>query len=170
MNAFGFRKPKEILDYPEKDGEIFNLNDHVAMQKNPGETEKRQWLDIFSAIHTTWALSDEDSPLSLGDLITTEVPNFQKIVRGVKLVLKNAPTGSPVEVDILQEDSINSNTFTSVLTTKVVIPIGDHFITETILTLTGSTYFIWNTDRRLKFVLLNRDDGEDATGLKVTLH
>lgn len=119
-----------------------------------------------AAIEFTWASSDEDSPLSTGILYTTEAASASKTFSTVVLTLKNAPGDiSGIQVDVLQEDGLDANTFTSIFSSKPVILLNRFTST------TGGIFSVptWIVQRRLQIKLTINDVAFAATGLKVTL-
>lgn len=116
---------------------------------------------------STWGVTDEDSPITGGLLYTTEGALEDTPLTAFELSLKNAPTGSPITVDVLQESDVNSNDFTngSVFSTKPVIAVGD-FVTSITSGISSDTWF---KQRRLQIVIVTNDSDLVASGLKVTL-
>ena len=116
----------------------------------------------------TWAVSDEDSPLTTGIVYVTEAGAQDKPLNDVILSLKNAPTDSlGIEVDILQETGTNTNVFATIFSTRPTIDQFD-FTSQTAppAVLSDTTWF---AQRRLQIQLTINDADFNATGLKVTL-
>ncbi len=114
---------------------------------------------------TTWAATDEDSPLVTGLQYTTEAALEDVVLTDVILSLKNAPTGSDVIVDIKQETFLNSNDFETIFTTRPSILIDDY---SSAISASFSEP-IWNAQRRLQILIDTNDSSFTASGLKVTL-
>jgi len=115
----------------------------------------------------TWASSDEDSPLSVGLLYTTEASEALRKFTDVILSLKNAPTGSKVIVNIQKETGVNTNVFAGIFMMLPFIDVNE-FTSQTALSATFSDN-VWEAQRRLQIQLISNDGNFAATGLKVTL-
>jgi len=116
----------------------------------------------------TWGASDEDSPLSVALLYTTEAAASEITLSTVILSLKNPPTGSTITVDILKETAVNSNIFATIFSTLPTIDINE-FTSQTAAVAAIFSDTTWEIERRLQLVLTITDTNFAATGLKVTL-
>jgi len=116
----------------------------------------------------TWGASDEDSPLSVDLLYTTEAAASEITLSEVILSLKNAPTGSTITVDILKETGVNTNVFATIFSTLPTIDINE-FTSQTAAIAAVISDATWEIERRLQLVLTITDTNFAATGLKVTL-
>lgn len=117
----------------------------------------------------TWAVSDEDSPLTTGIVYVTEAALKEKSLSDVILSLKNAPTNiSGIEVDILKETGTNNNVFATIFSVKPTID-QNQFTSQT--AVVGATFSdtTWQIERRLQIQLTINDGDFAASGLKVTL-
>lgn len=119
-------------------------------------------------VEFTWAASDEDSTLLTGIQYVTEAALLTKTLSEVKLSLKNAPTGSILQVDVQKETGANTNTFATIFSTLPQIDTNQFFNTNDTVTpvFSDST---WEIDRRLRISITLADSNDAATGLKVTL-
>ena len=117
----------------------------------------------------TWAASDEDSSFGAGGLqYVTEVGLTTRVLSEVKISLKNAPTGSIIQIDIEKETDPNSNTFATIFSTKPQIEVDEFFNTNSIVTPVFSQN-VWEADTRLRILITAVDSNDAASGLKVTL-
>ncbi len=116
----------------------------------------------------TWAVSDEDSPLSSGLLYTTEAIFETKSFNDVNLSLKNSPTNNSITVDLKKETAVNSNSFLSIFSTPPVIDVNE-FISQTSSIIPVFSDTVWEINKRMQIFLTNNDANFAATGLKVTL-
>jgi len=125
-------------------------------------------LMTIAVIPSTWAASDEDSPLTIGVLYTTEAAATTQTISDVILSLKNAPTGANIVVDILKETGVNTNVFTSIFSTLPNIDVNE-FTSQTAVTPPVISDSTWEAQRRLQLILNTNDSNFIASGLKVTL-
>lgn len=115
----------------------------------------------------TWGVTDEDSPLTTGILYITEAGEVTRTLEDVILSLKNAPTGTPITVDILKETGVNTNVFVTIFSTLPIIDINEFTSqTATPAVISDTT---WEAQRRLQIKLTVNDSNFAATGLKGTL-
>jgi len=116
----------------------------------------------------TWAVSDEDSPLTTGIVYVTEAGATAKSLNEVILSLKNAPTNfSGIEVDILKETGVNNNVFTTIFSARPTIDQFD-FTSQTATPAVFSDT-TWEIERRMQIQITINDADFNASGLKVTL-
>ena len=153
---------------PPKSGQITNST-QMATEDPIDETNKTRKVPLSDVTPYTWAASDEDSPLSTGLLYTTEATSVARSINDVTISVKNAPTGViPIEVDILKEDSINSNTFTTILSTRPTIMMNE-FTSDASAPPPVVSVTLWGAGLRLQFVLTINDSNFAASGLKVAI-
>jgi len=140
-----------------------------VLRVNAGGTDL-EYADAAGGAATqfTWGASDEDSPLITGLQYTTEAAVAEVALSEVILSLKNAPTGSTITVDILKEDGVNLNTFTTIFSVLPTIDINE-FTSQTAATAAVISDATWEIERRLQLVLTINDSNAAATGIKVTL-
>ncbi len=120
------------------------------------------------ATQFTWGASDEDSPLNVGVLYTTEAAVVENTLSEVVLTLKNAPTGDKITVDIRKETAVNSNVFVTIFSTLPTIDINE-FTSQTAAIPAVISDATWEIETRLQLVLTINDTNDVATGIKVTL-
>ncbi len=154
-----------IFELPPKAGQV-SASTKIPTEDPSDFTNATRMISASDLIPYTWAASDEDSPLTTGLLYTTEVASVARTIKDVIISLKNAPTGSSVAVDVLKETGVDTNVFTSILSTLPDILINEF---SSILGTTLVSDTIWQVGRRLQFVLTNNDSNFAATGLKVTI-
>jgi len=117
----------------------------------------------------TWAVTDEDSGIGeVGLVYTTEPAEITKTLTDVILSLKTAADGTAIEVDILQEDAVNSNDFDTIFSTKPKIDL-NQFTSQTSGVTPVFSETTWTLGRRLQIVITIADSNATASGLKVTL-
>ena len=152
------------------DNDLPTLDDKLILRDLADADQLKETLVRAITIPFVWGASDEDSPLSIGLQYTTEASEFTRILGEVIISVKNAPTGTDIEVDILKETAANSNAFTSIFTTKPKIMINE-FTSQTHTTVTPAFVALvqWDIQTRLQLVLTINDTNFAATGLKVTL-
>lgn len=156
-----------IFELPPKTGQISDST-KLATEDAMDDTNKTRMVSLSDVTPYTWAASDEDAPLSTGLLYTTEISVVARTIKNVVLSLKNAPTGSVIEVDVLKETMSNSNLFTTIFTTKLTIDINE-FTSNTAAIPAVIFLDTWEMGRRLQIVLTINDSNFAASGLKVTL-
>lgn len=159
-----------IKDLPEKTADFFD-GIHVATETASDESNKTKRFDLDKiprAKFYSWGASDEDSPLSTGDLYVTE-----SAIKSIKFIaiafsLKNAPTGSTMTFDALLEDAVDSNTFTSMFSVKPTIDINKFQSTTSLIQGTLNTD-TWIVNRRILIRLITNDSNFAATGVKMLM-
>lgn len=155
-----------IKDLPPKAGKVINTT--KVPTEDPNDTaDATRMVGAIDLVPFTWAATDEDAPLSLGLLYTTEA-GLTRTILDVILSLKNAPTGTDIEVDVLKETGLNTNVFATVFSTKPIIMINE-FTSQTSTPLAVFSDNVWQAGRRLQIVLTINDTNFAATGLKVTI-
>ncbi len=156
-----------IFELPPKAGEV--LNSTKIPTEDPNDvTNATRMIAASDLTPFTYAATDEDSPLSLGLLYTTETAVVGRSINNVAFSLKNAPTGNTIEIDILKETGINTNVFATILSTRPTIMINE-FTSTTSTPVPILSTNIWESGRRLQIVLTINDANFAATGLKVTI-
>ncbi len=116
----------------------------------------------------TWGASDEDAALVTGLQYTTEASEIFRNLSEVILSVKNAPTGTKLEVDIMKETGPNTNIFVTIFSTRPTIDLNE-FTSQTASIPAVFSVTTWETQRRLQLVLDVTDSNAAATGLKVSL-
>lgn len=155
-----------IKDLPPKAGKVINTT--KIPTEDPNDTaDATRMVGAIDLVPFTWAATDEDSPLTTGLLYTTEA-GLTRTILDVILSLKNAPTGSTIEVDVLKETGINTNVFATVFSTKPTIMVNE-FTSQTSTPIPVFSDNTWQAGRRLQIVLTINDSNFAATGLKVTI-
>lgn len=152
---------------PPKTGEVTE-NTKIATEASDDESNKTRALPAPDVTPDTWGVSDEDSPLSTGILYTTEAAPSTRSIKKVFASLKNPPGGLPLTIDIEKEDAVDSNTFTTILSTLITILVGTYSTKNagTPPVVTGGEV-IWNEGERLRIRLVTNDTSFEATGAKV---
>lgn len=153
-----------IKDVPPKTGEITATTKIVTEDVND-ETNKTRTVPLSDSIPYTWAATDEDSPIPLGLLYTTEAAVVTRSINKVKASLKNAPTGNDIVIDIQKETGINTNVFATILSTLLTIDVNE-FSDEDAAVPAVVSDGIWEVGRRLQIILVTNDSNFAATGLK----
>lgn len=155
-----------VKDLPPKAGKVTNTT--KIPTEDPNDTaDATRMVGAIDLVPFTWAATDEDSPLTTGLLYTTEA-GLTRTIQDVILSLKNAPTGSTIEVDVLKETGLNTNVFATVFSTRPTIMINE-FTSQTSTPIPVFSVTTWEAGRRLQIVLTINDSNFAATGLKVTI-
>lgn len=118
-----------------------------------------------------FALSDEDTVLTIGVKITTIIVPYDFNIDDVMISVKTAGTGAAlVTVDIQREISENSNTFETIFTTKPTIDATE-FTSKTAATqpVINSAVDDVLKGERIQLKIDVVDTGNVATGLKVII-
>lgn len=155
-----------IFELPPKAGEVKNST-KIPTEDVADETNKTRMVPASDLTPYTWAATDEDSPLSLGVLYTTEAGIVGRTIRNASASVKNAPTGNIIDIDIEKETTANSNVFATIFSTLITIDPGDFTSTTSAAPMLNTTQ--WESGRRLRIVLITNDANFAATGLKVTI-
>jgi len=156
-----------IKDVPPKVGQVSNST-KIATEDANDETNKTRQVSASDITPYTWAASDEDASLSTGLLYTTEAAAVRRSILDVVISLKNAPTGSTMEFDMLKETEINANSFATIFSVRPTIMINE-FTSLTSLPAAVVSSTIWEEGRRMQIVLITNDTNFAATGSKVTI-
>lgn len=112
----------------------------------------------------TWNATDEDSIILIDTQYVTEVASISRTITDVILSLKNAPTGTSLIADVLQETALNSNTFATIFNTQPAVTTTTFSGNSTDLATTT-----WTVGRRLRLDVTQIDTNSAATGLKVSM-
>jgi len=156
-----------IFELPPKAGEV--LNSTKIPTEDPNDlADATRMVSAADITPYTWAASDEDSPLSVGVLYTTEAAVVGRQINNVAFSLKNAPTGGTMEFDILKETGINFNTFTTIFSTRPTIMVNE-FTSTTSIPVPIVSDTLWQSGRRLQIRLITNDSNFAATGVKGTI-
>jgi len=156
-----------LKDLPPKAGKVSSTT-KLATEDINDETNKTRMMPASDVVPYTYAASDEESPLSLGMLYTTEASSVTRTINDVIISLTHAPTGSDILVDVLKETGLNTNTFATILSTLPRIMVNE-YTSETATPVPVITDNTWQKGRRIMFELTVNDSNFLASGLKVTL-
>ncbi len=156
-----------LNELPPKVGKITNST-KLATEDPNDETNKTRMIPAGDIVPAVYALSDEDSPLSSGILYTTEANAVARSIKDVIISVKNAPSGSDIEVDTLKETGVNTDIFNTIFSVKPIIMVGE-FTSETALPVPIISDDTWEKGRRLQFVLTINDSSFIASGLKAAI-
>jgi len=166
--------PSSSFEMDSLDEKITPVGADTVLLKDTQDTNilKEVTIDNLASLTVnipfTWAASDEDSPLSVGLLYTTEPGFGSREFTSAVIAVKNAPTGSAITVDILEETNPNSNVFVTIFSTLPTIDVNE-FTSQTAATLPVFSDTTWGTRKRLQIQLTVNDSNFIASGLKVTL-
>jgi len=156
-----------IKDVPPKTA-AFTATTKLVTEDPNDETNKTKGVLLSNLPILTYAASDEDAPLSVGILYTTEAAILQRTIKNIIATLKNTPTGSSITIDIQKETGVNTNSFATILSTLLTININD-FTSQTATVPVVVSDDTWEAERRIQIILTTTDTNFAATGLKVTL-
>lgn len=156
-----------IFELPPKAGLVTNST-KMAIEDVNDETNQTRMVSLSDVTPYTWGSSDEDSPLSVGILYTTETAAVARTLKKAIISLKNAPTGNTISVDILKETNVNTNVFVTIFSVLPTIMMNE-FTSETSLPVSMISDTTWQLGRRLQIKLVTNDANFAATGLKVTV-
>ncbi len=156
-----------INELPPKAGKVTSTT-KLATEDINDETNKTRMMPASDVVPYTYAASDEESPLSLGILYTTEASSVTRNINDVIISLTHAPTGSTIQLDVLKETGVNTNTFGTILLIQPTIMVNE-YTSETALPVPILIDNIWQKGRRMRFDLIVNDSNFIASGIKVTL-
>lgn len=156
-----------INELPPKAGKVSSTT-KLATEDINDETNKTRMMPASDVVPYTYAASDEESPLSTGLLYTSEASSVTRTINDVIISLTHAPTGSTIEVDVLKETGVNTDTFATILSTRPTIMVNE-YTSETALPVPVITDSTWQKGRRIIFELTINDSNFIASGIKVTL-
>jgi len=125
----------------------------------------------FYGTRETWAwpLTDEDTPPFTGIKYVTDPAPYDMVIEDAIAGLTVAGTGTALfTIDILKENTVNSNSFTSIFSTLITINAGQFTSTTASSSHVLSTT-IWEKGTRLQLSIDTLDDNETARGAKVEL-
>lgn len=145
---------------------LFVPSEPLSINKNKRITKINAEASLQTRL--VYAASDEDSPLSVGLLYTTEASSINRTINNIQLSLKNAPTGTSVTVDMQKETGINTNSFATIFSTLPTVDITE-FTSQTAAIPPVLSDNAWEMGKRLQIILTINDTNFAATGLKVTL-
>ena len=125
----------------------------------------------FYGVRETWSypLTDETTVPTTGVKYTTEPAPYDMKIEDVIAGLTVAGTGAALfTIDILKEDSVNANTFTTIFTTKITIDAAE-FTSTTAAIAQALSVTTWEKGRRLQLKIDTLDTDNVALGAKVSL-
>lgn len=166
--------PSSSFEMDSLDEKITPASTDTILLKDVADSNQLKEVTILNAaigatIPFTWAASDEDTPLSIGLLYTTEAASATRPIADVILTVKNAGTSTnKVTVDVLKETGVNTNIFATIFSTLPKIDQNE-FTSQTTTIPPVISDATWEIQRRLQLVLTNNDAAFIASGLKVSL-
>lgn len=117
----------------------------------------------------TWPITDETTPPTTGVKYTTESAPYTMTIEDAIGDLTIAGTGVTLfEMDILMEDTVNSNSFSSIFSTLITIDAGE-FTSTTATTPPELSTTTWDKGKRLQLDINVVDSGQTARGAKISL-
>ena len=125
----------------------------------------------FYGTRETWAwpLTDETTAPTTGVKYTTEPAPYDMTLEDIIGGLTTAGTGAALfTMEILKENSVNANAFTTILTTKVTIDASE-FTSTTAATPPVLSVTTWEKGRRLQLEIDTLDTNALARGAKIQL-
>jgi len=148
----------------------------VEVQASGGDTD----IDVkfvpkgtgtFFGVRESWGypLTDETSLPVVGVVFTTEPAPYDMKIEDVISGLKTAGTGAALwTIDILKENSVNADAFTTIFTTKPTIDASE-FTSTTAATPQVLSVTTWEKGRRLQLKIDTLDSNSLARGSKVVI-
>ena len=125
----------------------------------------------FYGVRETWAwpLTDETTAPSTGVKYTTEPAPYDMTLEDIIGGLTTAGTGAALfTMEILKENSVNADAFTTILSTKVTIDASE-FTSTTAATAPVLSVTTWEKGRRLQLEIDTLDTNGLARGAKIEL-
>ena len=116
-----------------------------------------------------WPLTDETTAPTTGVKYTTEPAPYDMSIEDAIGGLSTAGTTDTFIIDVLKEDSVNADTFTSIFTTNLVSIDATEFTSTTAATQPSITTITWEKGRRLQLSINTLDTGATARGVKLEL-
>lgn len=115
-----------------------------------------------------WPLTDETTAPTTGVKFTTEPAPYDMAIEDAIAGLTTAGTTSTFTVDVLKENSVNADVFTSIFSTKPTIDATE-FTSTTAIAAPVISVATWEKGRRLQLSIDTLDTGGTARGVKVSL-
>ncbi len=115
-----------------------------------------------------WPLTDETTAPTTGVKYTTEPAPYDMSIDDAIAGLTTAGTTDTFTVDVLKEDSVNADTFTTIFSTKPTIDAAE-FTSTTAAAAPVISVNTWEKGRRLQLSIDTLDTGGTARGVKVDL-
>lgn len=148
----------------------------VLIQTTGGDTNIDGKFDAkgtgtFYGVRETWAwpLTDEETLPVVDTIYVTEPAPYDMALEDVIAGLTVAGAGAALwTVDILKEDSVNANAFTTILSTLVTIDAAEYTST-TAATPPVISVATWEKGRRLQLKIALLDTDTLARGAKISL-
>jgi len=127
--------------------------------------------NLYSTKTTIFAypLTDESTAITTGVKYVTEPYGFDFSITNIIAGLTTAGTGASLfRVDILKEDTVNSNTFTTIFSTKPTIDASE-FTTTTATTAMSLNVTTIEKGKRLQLKIDQLDTNGLARGAKISI-
>ena len=115
-----------------------------------------------------WPLTDETTAPTTGVKFTTEPAPYDMAIEDAIAGLTTAGTTDTFTVDVLKEDSVNADTFTTIFSTKPTIDATE-FTSTTAAAPPVLSVTTWEKGRRLQLSIDTLDTGGTARGVKIDL-
>ena len=116
-----------------------------------------------------WPLTDETTAPTTGVKFTTEPAPYDMAIEDAIGGLTSAGTTAEFIIDVLKENNVNDNNFTSIFTTNLVDILATQFTSTTNGTQPNITTTTWEKGRRLQLSIDTLDTGVTARGVKIEL-
>lgn len=115
-----------------------------------------------------WPLTDETTAPTTGVKYTTEPAPYDMAIEDAIAGLTTAGTTSTFTIDVLKEDSVNADTFTTIFSTTLTIDATE-FTSTTAAIQPVISVATWEKGRRLQLSIDTLDTGGTARGVKLDL-
>ena len=115
-----------------------------------------------------WPLTDETTAPTTGIKYTTEPAPYDMAIEDAVAGLTVAGTTDTFSIDVLKEDSVNADTFTTIFSTLVTIDATE-FTSTTAAAAPVISVGTWEKGRRLQLSIDTLDTGGTARGVKIDL-
>ncbi len=115
-----------------------------------------------------WPLTDETTAPTTGVKFTTEPAPYDMAIEDAIAGLTTAGTTDTFVLDVLKEDSVNADTFTTIFSTTPTIDATE-FTSTTAATPPVISVSTWEKGRRLQLEIVTLDTGGTARGVKIEL-
>ena len=115
-----------------------------------------------------WPLTDETTAPTTGVKYTTEPAPYDMAIEDAIAGLTTAGTTSTFTLDVLKEDSVNADTFTTIFSTTLTIDATE-FTSTTAAIQPVISVATWERGRRLQLSIDTLDTGGTARGVKLDL-
>ncbi len=115
-----------------------------------------------------WPLTDETTAPTTGVKFTTEPAPYDMLIEDAIMGLTTAGTTSTFTVNVLKEDSVNADAFTTIFSTLLTIDATE-FTSTTAAIPPVISVSTWEKGRRLQLSIDTLDTGGTARGVKIEL-